>query len=109
VRIVAVVLALASAPSLLLVAISPLSCESTTSPSDSSDSGGSTIPTEDGAVCACANPDCLPNCSDLPTCKLVCVNDSSGAKIDWLDPCGNTDYVQACANGCTDAAIPACE
>jgi len=103
-RIVAVVLALASLASLVLA---PLSCESTSSPSGSD--GGSTIPTEDGAICSCGTPDCLPNCSDLPACKLECVSDGSAVRINWVDPCGNTQFTQACPNGCTDAATPQCQ
>jgi hypothetical protein len=85
-----------------------LACESTSSPSEP-DAGSTFVPTEDGATCACATPDCLPNCSTLPACKLVCVMGSTGAAVDWVDSCGNVQYTQACANGCADAAPAACE
>jgi hypothetical protein len=90
---------------LFVALFAPLACQSASSPSEPDASDG-TLPTEDGAVCACASPDCLPNCSHLPACKLECTN---GVKIDWLDPCGHTQYTQSCPNGCTDAAPPACE
>ena len=39
-------------------------CETSSTPSAPVD--GSTAPSQDGAVCACQTPDCLPNCSDQP-------------------------------------------
>jgi hypothetical protein len=96
-RIVARVLAALSFTSLVLA------CESTSSPSNP-DAGGTIVPMDDGATCACASPDCLPNCSQLPACKLVCQTSSSGAVLAWVDPCGGVQYSQACANGCADAA-----
>jgi hypothetical protein len=102
-RFVALVLALSLLP--LLAALATTSCESSSSPSGS-DAGGTIVPTADGAVCGCASPDCLPNCSDLPSCKVVCEN---GETIIWVDPCGKTQYAEACANGCVDAASPKCQ
>ncbi len=104
-RLVALVMAVA--------ALAPLTsaCTSDSSPS-TPDSGGNVFPTEDGALCACATPDCLPNCSDLPQCKVVCENGNDadlGAAVTFSDSCGNIDYVQACASGCADAATPACQ
>jgi hypothetical protein len=100
-RIVAMVFVLRSLP---LLAV--LSCQSAASPAGS-DAGGTTIPSEDGAVCSCASPDCLPNCSDLPACKIECV---LGERLAWVDPCGNTNYAEPCTNGClVDAAIPKCQ
>ena len=72
----------------------------TSAPPGEPDSG-STTPTEDGAVCACATPDCLPNCSDLPPCKLECVD---GVTLRWVDSCGMVQYAQSCPSGCQDAA-----
>ncbi len=66
------------------------------------DAGGSTTPTEDGAVCACATPDCLPNCASLPACKQVC---AGGGVLDWVDSCGHTQYAQACVGRCADGGI----
>jgi hypothetical protein len=62
---------------------------------------GSTTPTEDGAVCGCATPDCLPNCNDLPVCQLECAD---GVTLRWVDPCGMVQYAQNCPSGCLDAA-----
>jgi hypothetical protein len=72
-----------------------------TSAPPSEPDAGSTTPTEDGAVCACATPDCLPNCSDLPPCTLECFG---GVTLRWVDPCGMVDYAQNCPSGCLDAA-----
>src|SRR5580658_6742620 len=95
-RVAAVALVLASLSAVPLITSS--ACNgSTTDP----DAGGSTMPTEDGAVCGCATPDCLPNCSDLPACKLVC---SAAGTVDWIDHCGLVNYAQACVAGCADAA-----
>ena len=80
--------------------LAALGCESSSTPSAASPDGSIT-PTEDGAACGCQTPDCLPNCSDLPVCKLVCVD---GVTLDWVDSCGTTDYAQACDAGCADAA-----
>jgi hypothetical protein len=110
-RTLAVVLALGSLGSLgSLAAIGglSLSCESTSSPS-APDASSAFVPTEDGATCACATPDCLPNCSALPTCKLVCVVGSTGAVLDWIDSCGTVQYTQACPTGCADAGPDACQ
>jgi hypothetical protein len=100
-RIAAVGLLLASLSSVPLIAFS--ACNGATT-AGSPDASGSTTPSQDGAVCACATPDCLPNCSDLPACKVVC---EEGGTRDWIDPCGNVDYAQACPNGCTDAGLDA--
>jgi hypothetical protein len=72
----------------------------TTAPPGEPDAG-SIVPTEDGAVCSCATPDCLPNCSDLPACTLTCYE---GVTLRWVDPCGNVQYAQNCPSGCQDAA-----
>jgi hypothetical protein len=90
----------------LAASIAVISCESTSSPGGAPD-GGSITPMLDGAVCACATPDCLPGCSDLPACKLTCISgegEEGGATREWIDPCGNSDYAQTCPNGCADAA-----
>jgi hypothetical protein len=85
---------LAVAPALVLGACNG----ATTSP----DAGGSTTPTQDGALCACATPDCLPSCSDLPVCKLKCAGEGV---LQWVDSCGNIDYAQACAPSCLDGSV----
>jgi hypothetical protein len=72
----------------------------TTAPPGEPDAG-SIVPTEDGAACSCATPDCLPNCSDLPACTLTCYE---GVTLRWVDPCGNVQYAQNCPSGCQDAA-----
>ena len=95
----------ACAAFIVLVALALAGCESTSSPPDP-DASGTSTPTRDGAVCACATPDCLPNCSALPACTIQCVG---GVKVVWVDPCGNTQYVQSCMNGCTDASTAGCQ
>ena len=114
-RIVAVVLALAPLVALaslaslaLSVPLTLVSCESSSSPT-AADASFTTISTEDGATCGCASPDCLPNCSNLPACKITCVSGPDETVLDWVDPCGTIQYTQACANGCTDAGPPACK
>jgi hypothetical protein len=92
------------AVTLALASLAALSCESSSSPTGSGDAG-SALPSADGAVCACATPDCLPNCADLVPCAIVCVD---GSIRDWVDPCGNVDYAETCPNGCADAAT-ACQ
>lgn len=96
-RVVSGVLFLSSVAA--LAALGVFSCNGSTS---TAPEGGSTTPTEDGAICACATPDCLPNCNDLPACKLECTDE--GTRI-WVNPCGTIQYAQVCANGCTDAGI----
>ena len=96
-RVVAGVLFLSSVAA--LAALGVFSCNGSTSSEE--DSGGSTTPMNDGAICACATPDCLPNCNDLPACKLECTPEGTR---DWVDPCGQTQYTQVCPYGCNDAA-----
>lgn len=108
-RIVAVVVALVAAGSVAQFApLLLLSCESSSSP-PAPDASSTIVSTEDGAICACATPDCLPNCSDLPACKIECVTEASGTLLDWVDPCGTVQYTQACTTGCSDAAPSTCQ
>jgi hypothetical protein len=89
----------------VIVPLAIVACESSSSPPEP-DASGTVAPTNDGSVCACASPDCLPNCKDLPPCTLECVD---GLKLAWVDPCGNTQYAENCDAGCTDAGTPACQ
>ena len=89
-----------------LLFLSLVSCTTQSAPPPTEDSGGTILPEADGAVCACASPDCLPNCSDLPACKVVC---NSVGSLVWTDACGNIQYVENCANGCVDASPVRCQ
>ena len=89
----------------LALSLALLACENGSPSSQDSGPPGSAFPEEDGALCACATPDCLPNCGDLPPCKLECSQESS---LDWVDSCGGLQYAQACPNGCADASTPHC-
>ncbi len=100
--------------SLVAVVNAPLAlvaCNGSATPG-APDAGGGGRSAVDGALCGCATPDCLPSCSDLPACTLVCkpdVGGDAGATLDWVDPCGLTQYAQACAGGCTDAGTLTCK
>jgi hypothetical protein len=101
-------------PFLLLLA--PLillsACSSSSGPSSGDVDGAAPLPTQDGAVCACATPDCLPNCSNLPPCMLFCENGADGgmALLEYIDPCGHIDFTQQCTASCAaDASTPACQ
>jgi hypothetical protein len=98
-RIAALVVVVAS-----LLAVPPIAFSACGGSPSAPDAGGSTRPTQDGTVCGCATPDCLPSCADLPACKLVCT--AEGTR-EWVDPCGVVSYAQACASGCVDAAVDA--
>jgi len=85
-----------------------------TSSSSDASSDGSILPVEDGAVCGCASPDCLPNCIDLPACKVECTSETNGVGdggdlLVWLDPCGKIQFTQPCPNGCTEASPAKCQ
>lgn len=106
-RFVPFVLSLAVSPPAFgpVALVTLVACESSSTP-PAPDASGVIVPTADGAECACATPDCLPNCKALPACWLVCTSEGT---ITWNDACGNIQYVQSCANGCTDASTPTCQ
>ena len=116
-RIAALLLTLVPLTSIPLAAL-PAGCGGAVTPTNE-DAGGSTFPVEDGAACGCASPDCVPNCSDLPPCKLECTADfdadttgdgggAGGATLVWVDSCGVIQYAESCPNGCQGASPLTC-